>query len=77
MLEQAMVFIKVEPNKEKTVLATLRARNDIKNASMVYGPYDVYFELIAGSLSDIESIITNVIRKINGVRASMTCFIAD
>lgn len=77
LLEEAMVFLKIQPNMDKTVLGTLRSRNDIKNASLLYGPYDAYFELVAGSLSDIENIITSVIRKIPGVRSSMTCFIAD
>jgi len=77
LLEEAMVFLKIQPNMDKTVLNTLRTRNDIKNASLLYGPYDAYFELVAGSLSDIEGIITSVIRKIPGVRSSMTCFIAD
>jgi DNA-binding Lrp family transcriptional regulator len=77
MLEEAMVFLKIQPNLDKSVLTTLRARNDIKNACELYGPFDAYFELVAGSLSDIETIITKVIRKIPGVRSSMTCFIAD
>jgi DNA-binding Lrp family transcriptional regulator len=77
LLEEAMVLIKIEPNRDKTVLNVLRSRNDIKNAYLLYGPFDAYFELVAGSLSDIENVITNVIRKIPGVRSSMTCFIAD
>jgi|GEM_PF-7107409 len=77
LLEEAMVLIKIEPSRDKTVLNALRSRNDIKNACLLYGPFDAYFELVAGSLSDIENVITNVIRKIPGVRSSMTCFIAD
>ena len=77
MLEHALVFIKVDPTKDKNVLSMLKARGDVKNVSYLYGPYDAYFELFASSLTDLENLITNVIRKIPGVRSSMTCFIAD
>ncbi|MGD0804615.1 MAG: Lrp/AsnC ligand binding domain-containing protein [Candidatus Bathyarchaeia archaeon] len=72
-----MVFIKIQPDLDKSVLGILRARRDTKNACLLYGPYDAYFELVAETLSDIETIISNIIRKIPGVRSSMTCFIAD
>ena len=77
LLEEAIVFLKIQPNLDKTVLGTLRTRKDIKNACLLYGPFDIYFELVAGSLSDIEDVITTIIRKIPGVRSSMTCFMAD
>jgi DNA-binding Lrp family transcriptional regulator len=77
LLEEAMVFIKIQPNLDKNVLGVLRARKDIKNACLLFGPYDAYFELVAETLGDIETVISNVIRKIPGVRSSMTCFIAD
>ena len=77
MLEHALVFIKVDPTKDKNVLSMLKARGDVKNVHYLYGAYDAYFELFAASLTDLENLITNVIRKIPGVRSSMTCFIAD
>ena len=77
MLEQALLFLKIDPDKDKSVISMLKARGDVKNVYYLYGPYDAYVELFAASLAELDNLITNVIRKIPGVRSSMTCFIAD
>jgi DNA-binding Lrp family transcriptional regulator len=77
MLEQALVFLKIDPTKDKAVLSALRQRKDVKNVYFLYGPYDIYVELLAETLQDLEGIVTGALRKIPGVRSSMTIFVAD
>jgi DNA-binding Lrp family transcriptional regulator len=75
-MEQVMVFLKVEPNQDNRVLNSLKSMKIVKEAHLLYGPYDAYFEAEANTMDELEKLITNDLRNIRGIKSSMSCFIA-
>ena len=76
-MELAIILITLEPSSDNAVLQRLKKIDGVKEAHFVYGPYDAYAKIEATTHDQIQSIVFDKIRMLNGIRSTMTCFIAD
>lgn len=72
-----MVLLTLEPTSERTVLDKLLKLKGVKEAHFLYGPYDAYVIIEGRDSSDLQALVIDRIRRIEGISSTMTCFIAD
>jgi DNA-binding Lrp family transcriptional regulator len=76
-MDKALVLLTLEPNSESAVLDRLRKLKGVAEAHFLYGPYDAYVIIEGKSSSDLQALVIDRIRHIEGIHSTMTCFIAD
>ena len=73
----AFVLITTESGAEDLVLDQLKTIAGIRQASMVYGLYDIVVQISDESLDIIKGIILNEIRNIHFVRSTNTLLLLE
>jgi len=68
----AFVLVTTESGAESMVVDQLKTIAGIRQASMVYGLYDIIVQIADESLDLIKDIILNEIRNISSVRSTNT-----
>ena len=76
-MPSAFVLITTESGSENLVLDQLKTISGIRQASMVYGVYDIIVQISDKSLDTIKNNILTEIRKINFVRSSITLLLFE
>jgi len=76
LVERAFVCVTTEPLSVQKVLDEIKAVGGVEEASMVFGVYDVCFEVKEESLDKLKRILTQKISRIDDVRATLTLFMA-
>ena len=70
------VLVNVSPGKEFETFQTINNLENVKDATMLFGDYDIIAKLEADSLGDVARIV-DIIRQIPGVTDSKTFAGAD
>jgi len=68
----AYVLVNVEIGAESHIINELKKVPEITEAWVVYGVYDIVVKVKAGNPEELKEIISERIRKINGVRNTLT-----
>jgi DNA-binding Lrp family transcriptional regulator len=76
-MDKAIVLLNLETMVEQSVLAKLRKMEGVLEAHFLYGPYDAYVKIEAKNSQDLQDIVINKIRNVEGIKSTMTCFVAD
>jgi DNA-binding Lrp family transcriptional regulator len=71
------VLINVEPGMEEKVLGEVRNVPNVKECHRVYGVYDMIARVEADSLDRLKEIVTWKIRRLEGVRSTLTAIVID
>lgn len=71
------MLIRVEAGKENHVLDKVIATPGIKRAALVFGPYDIIAEVEATTQDELDRVVVGAVRKIDGVKDSLTLVIAE
>lgn len=71
----AIVMINVEVGKENEIFEKLYELPEVKEVYMVYGVHDVIAVIEADTMDALRSLITEKIRKMDGVKSSMTSIV--
>jgi len=71
------VLVNVSPGKEFETFQSIKNLENVKDATMLFGDYDIIAKLEADSLGDIARIVVDIIRQIPGVTDSKTLAGAD
>lgn len=71
----AFVLMNAELGKENKLVKELRQIPNVKEVYGVYGVYDVLMEIEAESMESLRDIITAKIRKLDGVKSTLTMII--
>ena len=66
------VLINVELGLEDNVLAEVRKIPNVKECHRIYGVYDMVAEVEAETLDSLKQVITWKIRRLPGVRSTLT-----
>ena len=74
-MHNAFVLLNAELGKENKLVKELRAISGIKEVYGVYGVYDVLMEIEADSMETLREIITTKVRKLDGVKSTLTMII--
>ena len=71
------VLLNVELGLEEKVLSEVRKVSNVKECHRVYGIYDMIAELEADSMDALKQIVTWKIRKLEGVRSTLTAIVIE
>jgi DNA-binding Lrp family transcriptional regulator len=71
------VLINVEVGSEEKVLEEVRKVPNVKECHRLYGVYDVIAKVEADSMDGLKEIVTWKIRRLNGVRSTLTTVAMD
>ncbi len=75
-MEQALVLITIHASKDKEVLMEIKELDGVTEAHLMSGKYDAYTILEAETMQQLQDVVINNIRNIDGVRSTITCFTA-
>jgi DNA-binding Lrp family transcriptional regulator len=71
------VLVNVEPGSEEKVLSEVRKVPHVKRSHRVYGVYDMIVEVEADSMDALKEIVTWKIRRLEGVRSTLTAIVIE
>jgi len=74
---KAFVLINTEAGMEQEVVKKLKTMKNVKEAYTVYGVYDAIAFVEAEKMDDLKNIVSYELRKINGVRSTVTMMVAE
>jgi len=74
-MEKAYVLIINESGKEDSVISNLKNIPSITNAFGTFGSYDILTKLESSDEQNIQRVISNEIRKISNIRATLTLLV--
>ena len=69
---RAYILINVEPGSEAKVLKELRKMNNVEEAYLSYGVYDLVIRVKADNMEELKTSVTHGIRTIDQVRSTLT-----
>ncbi len=73
----AFVLVNVEAGTDKEVLDNIRKVQEVKQAYMVYGVYDIIVMLESDTLEKLRETVTKKIRQLDKVRSTMTMIVME
>jgi len=73
----AFVLINTKIDAMEKVLKALENVESVKEAYSVFGVYDVVVKVEADSMDKIKDLVTYRIRKLDGVRSSLTMIVIE
>ncbi len=71
----AFVLINAEIGAENEVLKDLKAIQEVKEAHMVYGVYDIIARVETETMQDLKDTISWKIRRLDKVRSTLTMIV--
>ena len=77
IMDKALVLLTLEPDTGTEILGEIEKIEGVLEAQFLYGPYDAYAMIEAPNSSELQTIVIDTIRQIDGIRSTMTCFVAD
>ncbi len=75
-MEKAYVLIVSETGSEKHVFEKLQMIYEIKEVNQVWGAYDVMVKVVGPTLDTVREIITGKIRKIEGIKTTVSLIVS-
>uniref|UniRef100_A0A7C4H4R2 Lrp/AsnC family transcriptional regulator n=1 Tax=Ignisphaera aggregans TaxID=334771 RepID=A0A7C4H4R2_9CREN len=76
-MPRALVLVNTDVGAEEEVLADIKNIEGVKNASLVYGIYDLFIEIEADTIEKLKDIVTSKIRRIPKVRSTITMIVVS
>jgi len=73
----AYVMMNVELGSEEAVLNGVRKISSVKECYRIYGVYDMIAKVEGDSLDAIKQVVTWKIRKLSGVRSTLTTIVIE
>lgn len=73
----AFVLINAEIGSEDEVLKELRKMEQVKEAYVVYGVYDIVAKVESETMDKLKEIVTWKVRRLNKVRSTLTMIVVE
>ena len=73
----AYVLINIEPGSEEKILNEVRSVPSVKVCHRVYGVYDIIATVQADSMDQLKETITWRIRRLEGVRSTLSSIVIE
>jgi len=74
-MAKAYVLIHTGSGSETDVMKGLKKTNTVKEAHMVYGAYDIIARIEADTMADLKDSISWKVRRLDGVRSTLTMIV--
>ncbi len=71
------VLMNVESGSDEKVLEEVRKVPNVKECHRVYGVYDLIVKVEADSMDKLKEITTGKIRRLDGIRSTLTMIVID
>ncbi len=72
ILVSAYILARVEAGKDKDVSEEVRKMPGVRQAALTYGTYDLHVEVSFDNMEDLDKFIFDGIRKVQGVKETVT-----
>ncbi|MCW3974982.1 MAG: Lrp/AsnC ligand binding domain-containing protein [Candidatus Bathyarchaeota archaeon] len=76
-MSSAFVLINTEIGFEDSLLAELKKLENIKEAYVTYGVYDIVAKVEAESMDKLKDVISQNIRRLEKVRSTLTMIVVE
>ncbi len=76
-MPKALVCITTDLNSTEEVLKKLRACNDVEEAYMVYGVYDIIAKVKGDSVDKLKQVVANQLATVSNVQQTLTMVVAE
>lgn len=74
-MHSAFVLMNAELGKENQIVGEIKKISNVKEVYPVYGVYDVLMVIESDSMEDLRETITSQIRKLDGIKSTLTMII--
>lgn len=68
----AIVLMTTEPGKEVEIIEQIKKINEVKEALVLFGEFDIFLKLQCPDYGYLSSVVVNQIRNIEGVETTTT-----
>jgi len=76
-MPMAFVFMNIDAGGEQDVLKALRSIENVKEAHLVYGVYDLVARIEAETMDRLKEIVTWKVRRLDKVRSTLTTIVME
>jgi DNA-binding Lrp family transcriptional regulator len=76
-MAKAYVLINTEVESDSTVWSGLKEVREVKEASTVYGVYDIIARVEAETLQELKDAVSLKIRRLKGIKSTLTMIVID
>lgn len=76
-MPMAFVFMNIDAGGEQDVLNTLRSIENVKEAHLVYGVYDLVARIEAETMDKLKEVVTWKVRRLEKVRSTLTTIVME
>jgi DNA-binding Lrp family transcriptional regulator len=73
----AFVLINAEIGSENAVLAELKKIENVKEAYVVYGVYDIIAKVESDTMDKLKAMVTWRVRRLDKVRSTLTMIVVE
>ena len=75
LLATAYLLLNVETGSEEEVMRSLKSIEEVKEARMVYGVYDIILRVETETMEEMKDLVNGRIRRLYRVRSTMTMIV--
>lgn len=68
----AFIMAKVESTKSREILDKVRELDEVEEAYLIYGAYDMLIKCVFKTPEGLSSFVVNDLRRVDGVRDTIT-----
>jgi DNA-binding Lrp family transcriptional regulator len=76
-MPKAFVLMNAELGSEDSLVNELRKLESVKEVYQVYGVYDIVAQVEADTMEKVKETITWKLRKLNGVKSTLTMIVME
>ena len=76
-MPMAFVFMNIDTGGEQEVLKQLQGIENVKEAYLVYGVYDLVARIEAETMDKLKEIVTWKVRRLDKVRSTLTTIVME
>ena len=77
MASQAIVMINTDVGKEKEIMEKIFELPEVREVYMVYGIHDLIAIVEADDMDTLRTLITDKIRRMDGVKSTLTSIVVE
>ena len=74
-LATAYLLLIVETGAEEEVMRSLKSIEEVKEARMVYGAYDIIIRVETETMEEMKNLVNGRIRRLDKIRSTMTLIV--
>jgi len=76
-MAKAYVLLKVTPGYERDIVKALKDIPEIEDINELYGEWDIIIKASVGAIEDLDALLSEKMRRIEGVTLTSTMIVAE